>query len=48
MLRRIFPVVGVVTSDGYERMSADDVGAIVDTVMAARHERPDGPAAPLS
>jgi proteasome beta subunit len=48
MLRRIFPVVGVVTADGYQRMPADDVGSIVDTVIAARHERPDGPAAPLS
>jgi proteasome beta subunit len=48
MLRRIFPVVGVVTSDGYQRLPADEVGAIVDTVIAARRERPDGPAAPLT
>jgi len=48
MQRRIFPVVGVVTADGYQRMPEDEVGAIVDTVIAARHERPDGPAAPLT
>jgi proteasome beta subunit len=48
MLRRIFPVVGVVTADGYRRLSEEEVGAIVDTVMAARHERPDGPSAPLT
>lgn len=48
MLRRIFPVVGVVTADGYQRLPADEVGALVDTIMAARHERPDGPAAPLT
>ncbi|WP_328324265.1 proteasome subunit beta [Kribbella sp. NBC_00382] len=48
LLRRIFPVVGVVTVDGYRRLPAEEVGAIVDTIIAARHERPDGPAAPLT
>ena len=48
MLRRIFPVIGVVTADGYRRLPADEVGGLVDTVMAARLERPDGPAAPLT
>ena len=44
MLRRIFPVVGVVTSDGYQRLPEDEVAEIVDRVWAERHERPDGPA----
>jgi len=44
MLRRIFPVVGVVTSDGYQRLPEDEVAAIVDAAWAARHRRPDGPA----
>lgn len=48
MARRIFPVVGVVTSDGYQRMPEDEVGAIVDAIVAARLQRPDGPAAPLT
>ncbi|MEU4389696.1 proteasome subunit beta [Kribbella sp. NPDC023855] len=48
MMRRIFPVVGVVTSDGYQRLSADEIGEIVDSIMAARHQRPDGPAASLT
>ena len=48
MLRRIFPVIGVVTADGYRRLPEDEVGSIVDAVWAARHERPDGPAAPLT
>jgi len=48
MLRRIFPVVGVVTADGYRRLPEDEIGEIVDAVIAARHERPDGPAAPLT
>jgi len=48
MARRIFPVVAVVTADGYQRMSDDEVGGIVDSVVGARRERPDGPAAALT
>ncbi len=48
MLRRIFPVIGVVTADGYQRLPEDEVGEIVDAVMGARHQRPDGPAASLT
>jgi proteasome beta subunit len=46
--RRIFPVVGVVTADGYRRVSDTDVAGVADRVIAARMERPDGPAAPLT
>ena len=46
--RRIFPVVGVITADGYSRMSDDDVAAIADRVLDARMQRPDGPAAALT
>ena len=45
--RRIFPVVGVVTADGYRRMPDAEVAAIADQVLGARMDRPDGPAAPL-
>lgn len=45
MLRRIFPVIGVVTADGYRRLPEDEVAALVDAAWAQRHERPDGPAA---
>jgi proteasome beta subunit len=48
MARRIFPVVAVVTADGYQRMSDDEVGGIVDSVVGARRERPDGPSAALT
>ncbi|ADB32288.1 20S proteasome A and B subunits [Kribbella flavida DSM 17836] len=48
MARRIFPVIGVVTADGYQRMPEAEVGEIVDSVVGARLQRPDGPAAPLS
>jgi proteasome beta subunit len=45
MLRRIFPVVGVVTADGYRRLPEDEVAALVDAAWEQRHRRPDGPAA---
>jgi proteasome beta subunit len=47
LARRIFPVVAVVTQDGYVRLSDAEVAAIADEVVAARMQRPDGPAAPL-
>ncbi len=46
--RRIFPVVGVITADGYRRVSESDVAAVADRVIAARMSRPDGPAASLT
>ena len=46
--RRIFPVVGVITGDGYRRWADDDVAAVADRVIAARMQRPDGPAAALT
>jgi proteasome beta subunit len=45
LTRRIFPVVAVVTQDGYTRMSDADVGALADEVVSGRMRRPDGPAA---
>jgi len=46
--RRIFPVVAAVTADGYRRLPDEEVATIVDTVVAARSRRPDGPQAPLA
>jgi proteasome beta subunit len=48
MTRRIFPVVAVITDDGYRRLPDDEVARIADRVIAARMERPDGPAASLT
>ena len=48
MTRRIFPVVAVITADGYHRMREEDVAAIADRVVNARMQRPDGPAASLT
>ena len=47
LTRRIYPVVATVTADGYHRMSDEEVGAVVDTVMAGRMEHPGGPQAPV-
>ena len=48
LTRRIFPVVAVVTKDGYRRIPDAEIGAIADEVIGARLIRPDGPAAPLA
>jgi proteasome beta subunit len=48
LARRIFPVVAVVSEDGYTKMSDDAVGTIADEVVSSRLQRPDGPSAPLS
>src|SRR3954468_16269157 len=47
LTRRIFPVVSTVTVDGYRRLADDEVGAVVDEVVAARMQSPGGPQAPL-
>ena len=46
--RRIFPIVSTITADGHTRLSHEQVAAIADRVVAARMQRPDGPAAPLT
>ena len=45
--RKIFPVVALVDGHGYRRLTEDDVAEIVESVVDARQERPDGPHAPL-
>ncbi len=47
LTRRIFPVVVTVTADGYRRFSDDEVGSVVETVLAGRMEHPGGPPADL-
>jgi proteasome beta subunit len=48
LARRIFPVVHVITADGGRRVPDDEVAAIADRIIAARMQRPDGPAAALT
>ncbi|MBO2450023.1 proteasome subunit beta [Actinomadura barringtoniae] len=47
LTRRLFPTISVVTADGYRRLPEDEIAAIVEEVVEARMERPDGPVAPL-
>lgn len=48
LTRRIFPVVHVITPLGGRRMPDEEVSAIADRMIAARMQRPDGPAAALT
>jgi proteasome beta subunit len=47
LARRLFPVVATVTVDGYHRLSDDEVGSYVESVIAGRMQHPEGPPAPL-
>ena len=47
LTRRIYPVIGVVTEDGYHRVAEPEVAELVQEVVDARHRLPDGPNAPL-
>ena len=47
LTRRLFPVVSLVTVEGYRRLSDDEVGTVVESVVAARMQNPGGPQAPL-
>ena len=47
LTRRIFPVVHVITPDGGQRVADAEVADIADRMLAARMQRPDGPAAAL-
>jgi proteasome beta subunit len=48
LMRRIFPVVALVTADGYRRLPDEEIGAVVEAVVSGRSQRPDGPAASLT
>ncbi|HEY7042204.1 MAG TPA: proteasome subunit beta [Nocardioidaceae bacterium] len=48
LTRRIFPVVAMVTEDGFSRLGDSEIAGIADEVVAARMQRPDGPSAPLT
>jgi proteasome beta subunit len=45
--RRIYPVIAVITGDGFRRLSEDQAGEVVQTVVDNRMQSPDGPSAPL-
>lgn len=47
MARRIYPVVTVITEDGYRRLPESEVSEIARTVHEGRLQHPNGPQAPV-
>ncbi|WP_019633860.1 proteasome subunit beta [Actinomadura atramentaria] len=47
LARGIYPVVAVVTAEGYRRLGEDEVGAVARAVVEGRYDAPGGPTAPL-
>ncbi|ETK37956.1 proteasome subunit beta [Microbispora sp. ATCC PTA-5024] len=45
--RKIWPVVAVITADGFRRLPDEEVGEFVQSLLEARMTDPDGPTAPL-
>ncbi len=46
LARRIFPVVSVITEDGFERLPGAETEELTRATVEQRRTRPDGPAAP--
>ncbi len=47
MARRIYPVLAIVTADGFHRLTEDEAGQLAAAVVEERMQRPDGPQAPM-
>jgi proteasome beta subunit len=47
LTRRIYPVVAVVTENGFRRLTDDEAGEFAQAIVAERMESPGGPIAPL-
>jgi proteasome beta subunit len=47
MTRRIYPVVAVITADGFRRLTDDEAGEYAEAVVGERMSSPGGPTAPL-
>ncbi|MGX8910029.1 proteasome subunit beta [Streptomyces netropsis] len=45
--RRIFPIVSVITEDGFERLSQQETEELSREMVEQRHHQPDGPVATL-
>ncbi len=48
LTRRIFPLISVITADGYRSWDEAATAQVADEVIGGRMRRPDGPAAPLT
>ncbi|MGP4115507.1 proteasome subunit beta [Streptomyces sp. 4N509B] len=46
LTRKLYPLVTVVTEDGFRRLPEEDVAELARAVVEGRHARPDGPTAP--
>jgi len=47
LTRRIYPVVAVVTGDGFRQLTDDEAGEYAQAVVTERMQSPSGPIAPL-
>lgn len=47
LIRQVFPIVTVMTDEGFRLLPDSEVGPIAREVVDARRERPDGPQAPV-
>ncbi|MEV8095348.1 proteasome subunit beta [Kitasatospora sp. NPDC085879] len=47
LARGIYPIVSLITEDGFRRLSDDEVSEIAVSITAGRREHPNGPQAPL-
>ncbi|MFD9125743.1 proteasome subunit beta [Kitasatospora sp. NPDC059571] len=47
LARGIFPIVSLITQDGFRRLEDDEVSEIAVSITAGRREHPNGPQAPL-
>jgi len=47
LARRIYPIVTVITEDGYRRLTEEEVSHIAQTVHEGRLQHPNGPQAPV-
>jgi len=48
LTRRIFPLISVITADGYRAWDESATAQIADAVIGGRMQSPDGPSAPLT
>ncbi|MFD9903996.1 proteasome subunit beta [Streptomyces sp. NPDC059063] len=47
LTRRLYPLVALVTEDGYRQLSQDEVSEVARSVVDRRQEAPNGPRAPV-
>lgn len=45
LARKIYPMIWTAHSDGVDQLGQDELGGVIDQVVAARRDRPDGPRA---